>query len=71
MGGKVREITGEKSAKEAQAVASAQQSKLAREEEIAKENASQLAQEQSRKFRERQYRGIRSLVDTSETGSLG
>lgn len=69
MGGYTRQITGQQAAKKAQAAAAEQQAELEKEKASAQANAEELAQEQSRKFRNKQYRGIRSLVETSETGS--
>lgn len=71
MGGYVRQITGQQAAKRAEEAAAEQQAKLEREEKAAKEEASRLAQEQSEKFRGKQRRGIKSLIETSETGTLG
>lgn len=71
MGGYTRQITGQQAAKKAEAAAREQQRKLEAEEESARQNAEYLAQEQSRKYRDKQYRGIKSLVDTSEIGTLG
>ena len=71
MGGTVRQITGQNAAKKAEAAAREQQAKLEKEEKAARAEAEEIAQEQSRKFREKQRRGIRSLVETSETGTLG
>lgn len=71
MGGTVRQITGQAAAKKAEAAAREQQKKLDEEKAAAQAEAEELAQEQSRKFRGKQRRGIRSLVETSEDGVLG
>lgn len=71
MGGTVRQITGQQAAKKAEAAAREQQRKLDEEKASAQAEAEELAQEQSRKFRGKQRRGIRSLVETSEAGVLG
>ena len=71
MGGYTRQITGQQAAKKAEAAAAEQQAKLDKEEKAAQAEAEEIAQEQSRKFRNKQRRGIRSLVETSETGDLG
>lgn len=71
MGGYTRQITGQQAAKKAEAAAAAQQAKLDKEEKAAQAEAEAIAQEQSEKFRHKQRRGIRSLVETSETGDLG
>lgn len=71
MGGYTRQITGQQAAKKAQAAAAEQQTKLDEEKKAAQKEAEELAQEQSRKFRGKQRRGISSLIETSEYGDLG
>ena len=71
MGGYTRQITGQQAAKKAEAAAREQQAKLEKEEKAAQAEAEEIAQEQSRKFRGKQRRGVRSLVETSEIGDLG
>ena len=71
MGGYTRQITGQQAQKKAERAAREQQAKLEAEEKAAQAEAEALAQEQSRKFRGKQQRGIRSLVETSEVGDLG
>lgn len=71
MGGYVRQVTGQQAAKKAEAAAREQQEKLKKEEAASQAEAEELAQEQSRRFREKQRRGVRSLVETSEIGTLG
>lgn len=70
MGGYVRQITGVQAQKKASKAAAEQQAKLEQEKKAAQAEAEELAQEQSRKFRGKQQRGIKSLVETSETGTL-
>lgn len=71
MGGYTRQITGQQAAKKAEAAAKEQQAKLEKEEKAAQAEASEIAQEQSERYRHKQRRGIRSLVETSEIGTLG
>jgi hypothetical protein len=71
MGGYTRQITGQQAAKKAEAAAAEQQKQMEKERAAAQAEAEELAQEQSRKFRGKQRRGIRSLVETSEYGDLG
>jgi hypothetical protein len=71
MGGYTRQITGQQAAKKAEAAAREQQAQMEKERAAAQAEAEELAQEQSRKFRGKQRRGIRSLVETSEAGDLG
>ena len=71
MGGYTRQITGQQAAKKAEQAAAAQQAEMEKEKKAAQAEAEEIAQEQSRKFREKQRRGVKSLVETSETGSLG
>jgi len=71
MGGYTRQITGQQAAKKAEAAAAEQQKQMEKEQKAAQAEAEEIAQEQSRKFRNKQQRGIKSLVETSEIGSLG
>ena len=71
MGGYTRQITGQQAAKKAEQAAAKQQAEMEKEKAAAQAEAEELAQEQSRKFRGKQRRGIRSLVETSEAGDLG
>ena len=71
MGGYTRQITGQQAAKRAEAAAKEQQAQMEKERASAQAEAEELAQEQSMKFRGKQRRGIRSLVETSEYGDLG
>ena len=71
MGGYTRQITGQQAAKKAQAAAAQQQEEMEKERQSAQAEAEEIAQEQTEKFRHKQRRGIKSLVETSETGSLG
>jgi len=71
MGGYTRQITGQQAAKKAEYTALQQQAEMEKEKQAAHAEAQEIAQEQSRKFRGKQQRGIKSLVETSETGTLG
>jgi len=71
MGGYTRQITGQQAAKKAEAAAAAQQAEMDKEQKAAQAEAEEIAQEQTEKFRHKQRRGIKSLVETSEIGSLG
>ena len=71
MGGYTRQISGQQALKKSEKAAAVQQAELEKEQTAAQKEAEELAQEQSRRFRTKQRRGIRSLVETSETGSLG
>lgn len=71
MGGYTRQITGQQAAKKAEYTAFQQQAEMEKEKKAAQAEAEEIAQEQSRKFRNKQQRGIKSLVETSETGTLG
>ena len=70
MGGTVRQMTGQQAAKKAEEAARQQQAQMEKERAAAQAESEELAQEQSRKFRGKQRRGIRSLVETSEYGYL-
>lgn len=71
MGGYTRQITGQQATKRAEYTAAQQQAEMEKEKQAAHKEAEQIAQEQSEKFRNKQRRGVKSLIETSETGSLG